>query len=70
MRSHICPKCQGSMAEGFIVSEKHGIPATASWAEGAPRKGWWGDVKIPGKPLPIATWRCNRCGFLENYAPA
>lgn len=70
MRSNTCPKCQSSMAEGFIAAERHSMPGISSWHEGAPRKGWWGDVKLSKKPLPIVTWRCNRCGFLENYAPA
>jgi hypothetical protein len=56
------------MTEGFIASEKYNMPTVAKWVSGAPRKGWWGDVKTPGKPLEIATWRCGRCGFLENYA--
>ncbi len=68
MRTKTCPKCQASMAEGFIPSEKHGMPALSGWIAGAPKKGWWGDVKLPGKPIPIATFRCNRCGFLEHYA--
>ena len=68
MHSKTCPKCQGTLAEGFVIAEKHGMPTVASWAEGTPTKGWWGDVKVIGKPIPIATWRCQRCGFLENYA--
>lgn len=68
MRNHNCPKCQGSMIEGFIPGEKSGMPIVSAWIEGPPEKGWWGNVKLPGKPKPISTWRCNRCGFLEQYA--
>lgn len=68
MRSRPCSKCQGTMAEGFIATEKSSMPTVSSWIEGAPRKGWWGNVKTPGTPIPIATWRCSRCGYLENYA--
>lgn len=68
MRPHTCPKCHITMAEGFIASERGGIPAVSKWSEGKPKKGWWGNVRIPSKTLPIATWRCQRCGFLENYA--
>lgn len=56
------------MAEGFVPTEKSSMPTVNMWIEGAPQKGWWGNVKLPGKPIPIATWRCQRCGFLENYA--
>ena len=68
MHSHTCPKCQGSMSEGFSAADRQGMRTVSSWHEGEPRKAWWGDVKMSKKPLPIITWRCNRCGFLENYA--
>jgi hypothetical protein len=55
------------MAEGFVTSEKGGMPQVIGWSEGAPKQGWWG-IKNKGKPIPIATWRCQRCGLLENYA--
>lgn len=67
MRSHTCPKCQGSMTEGFVPQEHSGMKAVSGWTEGVPNKGWFG-VKNKGKPIEISTWRCNRCGFLENYA--
>ena len=67
MRSHGCPKCQGSMVEGYVISERQGIRGISSWMSGAPRRGWFG-VKANGKPIEISTWRCQRCGFLENYA--
>lgn len=69
MRSHSCPKCQGTMAEGFVAAEKSGFPVVSSWVQGPPEKGWWGNVKMRGKPITIATWRCQRCGYLENFAP-
>lgn len=57
------------MAEGFIVAEKQGLRGISSWTAGAPIRGWFG-IKTSGKPIEIATWRCGRCGFLENYARA
>lgn len=67
MRSHNCPECQGSMVEGFVPSERHGSQLVSNWLEGAPKTGWFG-VKLKGKSLPIQTWRCQRCGFLKQYA--
>ncbi len=44
--------------------------ATA-WVEGEVERGWFGNVKARGQaPLQIETWRCDKCGYLENYAPA
>lgn len=68
MRSNKCPKCESSMAEGFVATDRDGMRAVSGWSAGAPRKSWFG-VRLGGKPIPIATWRCQRCGFLENYAP-
>jgi hypothetical protein len=43
----------------------------SSWTEGAPEKNLWLGVNLKGKRRSdIATWRCNRCGFLESYAVA
>lgn len=68
MRTKTCPKCQASMAEGFIPVDKNYIPQVMGWVAGPPKKGWWGDVKLPTKPVPITTYRCTKCGFLEQYA--
>jgi predicted nucleic-acid-binding Zn-ribbon protein len=66
-----CPKCSTSMAEGFVVDVSHGTMAVTNWVEGAPEKNMWTGLKLSGKARSeIATWRCNRCGFLEQYALA
>ena len=70
-QSKQCPKCSGAMAEGFVVDATHGGAAVSSWIEGPPEKNMWTGLKLTGKPRSeIATWRCNRCGFLEHYATA
>ena len=65
-----CPKCQGTMSEGFVVDNSDGGLKVSSWAEGAPVKSFWLGVKLGKKPIEIATWRCGRCGYLESYAAA
>ena len=69
LRSNSCPKCQGSMTEGFIVdTNQHGSNSVTAWVEGAPDKRWYG-LKLGKKTkIEIQTWRCGRCGFLESYA--
>jgi hypothetical protein len=57
------------MTEGFTVDATYGGTAVSSWMEGAPRKSMWTGLKLTGMlRSEIATWRCNRCGFLEHYA--
>lgn len=68
MRTKTCPKCQASMAEGFIPVDKHDIPQSLGWVAGPAKKGWWGNVKVPTKPVPITAYRCTKCGFVEHYA--
>jgi hypothetical protein len=65
-----CVKCGGRMVQGVTIDKDQGMRGVSSWLEGAAVKGWFG-VKLGGrKPLDIETWRCNRCGLLESYAPS
>ena len=71
MQSKQCPKCSGSMTEGFVLDATHGAMTVSSWVEGAPVKSMWTGVKLSGRARSeVASWRCNRCGFLEHYAAA
>jgi hypothetical protein len=65
--STVCPKCQGAMQQGF-VPEIAGGAVVSGWVKGAPKKNWLGAVKLPGILIPIATFRCEACGYLESYA--
>lgn len=69
MAQHSCPKCQSSMQEGWTLDNLHGGRAVSSWVEGEPQKSVWVGVKLENKkPIEIASWRCSRCGFIEQYA--
>ena len=57
------------MSEGFVVDQTHGGTAVPTWVEGPPQRSVWTGVRLTGKPrIEIETWRCGRCGFLEQYA--
>ena len=63
-----CPKCNGRMEEGFTADHGHGAYHVAAWLRGKPDRRWWG-LKVQKKQLlTIQTFRCTRCGYLENYA--
>lgn len=69
MRSNTCLKCNSSMTEGFVVDHGYGSNTVSNWVEGAPIKSFWTGVKLGGKRhIPVQTWRCGRCGYLESYA--
>jgi hypothetical protein len=64
-----CPKCDGSMEQGFILDMTHGARLISQWAPGAPVKSFWTGTKLPAEKLiPIGVFRCATCGFLESYA--
>jgi predicted nucleic-acid-binding Zn-ribbon protein len=68
-RTLSCPKCQGSMAIGYILDTSYGTQGAGQWVEGEPEKSFWTGIKVRGKTKrPIESWRCQRCGYLENYA--
>jgi hypothetical protein len=66
-----CPKCGGAMEEGFLLDRTHGGVGASAWVAGVPEKSFWTGLKLKGRAqLPVATWRCRRCGYLESYAPS
>jgi Domain of unknown function (DUF6487) len=65
-----CPKCNGEMVQGFIFDRADGGGRRViNWVEGAPHKAFWTTTSVPAeKCVPIGTFRCSMCGFLESYA--
>ena len=67
-----CPKCNGVMVQGFISDYKDWASCRVSnWVEGAPGKPTWFGTCVPApaeKCIPVGTFRCSVCGFLESYA--
>jgi hypothetical protein len=58
------------MEPGFLFDRSHdeyGKPS--QWVEGAPETSFWLGTKTRGKvKIPVTTWRCIKCGYLESYA--
>jgi hypothetical protein len=59
-REPTCAKCGKAMEAGFVLDyQGHG-----------PEPSFWTGVKFKGhQRLPVTTYRCPGCGFLESYAP-
>ena len=65
-----CPKCQGKMGQGVIVDVGYGQSCVAAFLPGEATISRWFGLKVRKKDLiPTQSFRCGRCGFLENYAP-
>ena len=66
-----CPKCHGSMEPGLMLDRKDGAShLQVRWVGGEPTPTtFWGNVRMKGRePLPVTTYRCERCGYLESFA--
>ena len=65
-----CPKCNGSMTEGFILDQgDYGVGHVSTFQAGSPRKSFWTGLKQDkDQQFAITTLRCGRCGYLESFA--
>ena len=64
-----CSKCGGQLEKGFIVDHTGAQYAQrSSWNPGDPKKAFWSGLDITNA-VPVDTFRCTSCGYLESYAP-
>lgn len=68
-----CSKCNGTMTEGFILELAPGVLSANTfqtvWIEDPPQKDARRRVDIRAKrKYYIASYRCESCGLLEEYA--
>ena len=66
-----CPKCQRPMEKGYVADSTYGMTLQSSWTPGGPKpRRILGGIKWKRSDnVPIATFRCTSCGYLESYAP-
>jgi rubredoxin len=65
----VCPKCQQPMVQGFQPDHTYGGVGVSIWVEGPPQKSFWkGTAAQWEKSIPVGTFRCSSCGYLECYA--
>ncbi len=63
-----CPKCQGDMTQGYVLDFTPLGVRVRFWNAGHPKKAGGCGIKDSSLQVPIATFRCQSCGFLESYA--
>ncbi len=65
-----CPKCKKAMNAGFLLPyAKFDQNHATQWVAGAPEKSIWTGISVKKKVIiPVVTYRCSSCGFLESYA--
>ena len=64
-----CPKCQGEMKRGFVLDHTQGGRIVSRWSSGQPKKSFRAGTQFSEeKQIPIGTFRCKKCGYLESFA--
>jgi hypothetical protein len=58
------------MEVGYFLDVGHANrPFQQRWVPGEPKKSFWFGLKIDRSQLvPVTTFRCPKCGYLESYA--
>ena len=58
------------MQRGFVPDQGDNPRGAERWVAGEPAMGFLGSIKLEGKKQhPIQVFRCDKCGFLEFFAP-
>lgn len=69
MTNKNCPKCDGNMSVGVLIDQTYGGAQAEKWQPGEATASFWTGLKQDKKTqLQVATWRCDKCGYLESYA--
>jgi DNA-directed RNA polymerase subunit RPC12/RpoP len=65
-----CPRCSSSLEPGVLLDKgDNNRPNTVEWLKGTAEYSFWTGIKKKGREvLPVRTYRCERCGYLESYA--
>jgi hypothetical protein len=68
--SPTCPRCRSEMVRGYLLDRTHGGFGMGTWLEGPPVRAGLFDVLRPHleRSIPIVSYRCTGCGYLEQYA--
>lgn len=64
-----CIHCEVGMDQGYLVDHGHGDSAkVAKWVGDPPDVRWYGLRTSGHDQIPLAAYRCPRCGYVEFRA--
>jgi hypothetical protein len=64
-----CIRCHTQMEVGYVPDGTHSGFQRQSWFPGEPKPSFWMGLKLKADELvPVTTFRCPKCGYLESYA--
>ena len=56
------------MEIGVQVDHTYGGYAQPEWTGGEAKNSFWLGLRVKGERMPVVTYRCTGCGYLESYA--
>ena len=65
-----CTRCHTHMESGWVPDNTHAGLQRENWCPGEPQPSFWTGLKVEEKDIviPVTTFRCPNCGYLESYA--
>jgi hypothetical protein len=64
-----CPKCSGSLNEGFLADYAHAAVIPGRWVKGRPQRSIWRGTNLRDRIIfRMSAYRCATCGYVELYA--
>lgn len=60
-----CPECSGNMIAGQLIDQSYVTSGPQHWAK---RASSFMGIGLD-QSHPIISFRCEKCGYLKNYAP-
>jgi len=68
-RQFECLRCHIPMESGFVPDGTHSGYVQERWHPGDPKPSFWMGLKLDSDQLlPVTTFRCPVCGYLESHA--
>ena len=65
-----CKTCHSPMVSGWVPDNTQAGFQQENWSPGEPQPSFWTGLKVEKKDIviPVTTFRCPNCGYLESYA--